>query len=523
MNEKELFACFLKSVLQSIEKVEAGEDLQIMAQELKQNYEKIKALGKEEAFFKFINTEYGDNKEICVFLLKYIYEMTQMSEFLAAYLEMKLEETFLEDGDLFLELNLREQINCLLFLEGKMIPFPKEWEINQRIAETGPAKLNTVYDEIKKEERDSELVIIFVKQILTVTHAPTRLLLEFARIMQKKLGKKVWIISAVLKTDIGLLNQTDIAGKFLVINFKDQRGNCYVTYKEAVIPVYQLIVEKGNEEEIKTVWDKIYELKPFCVWNLAAEPLWTAIAKQFTTSLYTLMRQGYPAVCADTVVNYIPTARSGDKENKEFLLHKKIPVIETEFLFPYEKPSGNLKRSDVGIPEHVFCLGVAGTRLLTECSIPFLEALCRAVGEDEDLFVWFIGLDERAQAELEKKLKGKLRRYLLTDSQNNLIDYLNLFDLFVNPPRIGGGNTGAMALSAGVPVLTLNKGDIASVAGEEFTVETLEDYPEMIWKYKNDSVFYERQSKLARAKIAEKTTGDEELAAIIQNVFDRIG
>ena len=111
----------------------------------------------------------------------------------------------------------------------------------------------------------------------------------------------------------------------------------------------------------------------------------------------------------------------------------------------------------------------------------------------------------------------------MTGSKNNLIDYQNLFDLFVNPPRIGGGNTGAMALSAGVPVLTLNKGDIASVAGEEFTVETLEDYPEMIWKYKNDAAFYERQSKLARAKIEEKITGDEELAAIIQNVFDRIG
>lgn len=522
MNELELFASFLKSVLQSIEKEEAGENLQIMAQELKQNYEKIKAQGKEDAFFKFINTEYGDNKEICIFLLKYIYEKTHNSEFLAAYLEMKLEETFLANGDLFLELNLREQINGLLFLKGKIIPFLKEWEINQRIAETGPAKLNTVYGEIKKEERASELVVIFVKQILNVAHAPTRLLLEFATIMQKKLGKKVWIISAVLKTDIRLLNQVDIAGDFLVTNFTEQRGNCYVTYKEADIPVYQLMVEKGNEEEIKAVWDKIYELKPFCVWNLAAEPLWTAIAKQFTTSLYTLMRQGYPAVCADTVVNYIPTVRSGDKENKAFLLHKNIPVIETEFLFPYEKPSGNLKRNDVGIPEHVFCLGVAGTRLLTECSSLFLEALCRAAGEDKDLFVWFIGLSKGDQAEMEKKLNGKLRRYLLTEPKDNLIEYLNLFDLFVNPPRVGGGNTGAMALSVGVPVLTLNKGDIASVAGEEFTVETLGSYPEMIRKYKSDSAFYERQSKLARARIEEMTTGDEELAAIIQDVFDRI-
>ena len=98
MNESELFACFLKSVLQSIEKVEAGEDLQTMASELRQNYENIRAWGKEDAFYEFIKTEYGDNKKICIALLQYIYEMTQISGVLAAYLEMKLEEEILEIG-----------------------------------------------------------------------------------------------------------------------------------------------------------------------------------------------------------------------------------------------------------------------------------------------------------------------------------------------------------------------------------------------------------------------------------------
>lgn len=523
MNESELFACFLKSVLQSIEKMGAGEDLLTMASELRQNYENIRAWGKEDAFYEFIKTEYGDNKKICIALLQYIYEMTQISGVLAAYLEMKLEEEILAAGDLFLELNLREQIVHLLFQEGKVIPFGKEWKINEAIAKTGPEKLNMVYAGIKKEERDSDFVVIFVKQILSVMHAPTKLLLEFSRIIQRKLGKKVWIISAVLKTDVELLKQAEIAGNFLITNFIEQRGNCFADYKETRIPVYQLIVEKGNEREMKAVWDKIYELKPFCVWNLAGDPLWTAIAGQFTVSLHTNMRQGYPAVYADAIVNYIPTDRPEDKENKEFLLRRNIAVLETEFLFPYEKPSGNLKRSDVGIPEEAFCLGVAGNRLLTECSDSFLHAILHAAEGDDGIFVRFIGLSESDRTELEKKLDGKLRRFLLTGHEDNLIEHLNLFDLFVNPPRLGGGNTGAMALSVGVPVLTLNKGDIAAVAGREFTVETLDDYPEMIWKYKNDSAFYEGQSKLAQARIKEKTTGDDELAEIIQNVFDEIG
>lgn len=523
MNDMELFAEFLKYVLQSIEKVESGQDSQALAVELKRKYERIKARGKEEAFHAFIKKEYGKEKEIYKFLLQYLCDMTRISGFLVKYLEMELEKQLAKDKDLFMELNLREQIASLLFQEGKQIPFQKEWRLNQAIAEIGPGYLNTVYDEIKKEERDPDFVVIFVKQFLNDSHAPTKLLLEISRIIQKKLGKKVWIISAILKTDIAMLEQLEIAGDFLVTNYAKQRGSVCVTYKEETMPVYQLIVEKGNEEEIKAVWDKIYEVKPFCVWNLAAEPLWTDIAKQFTSSLYTIMRQGYPAVCADMIVHYIPSVHPEDRENREFLLRNHVDLIETEFLFPYEKPCGSLNRRDAGIPEESFCLGIAGTRLLTECSDSFLETLFCAAKEDSGLFVWFVGLYEGDKEKLEKKLEGKLRRYRLTGYENDLIEYLNLFDLFVNPPRIGGGNTGAMALSAGVPVLTLDKGDIASVAGKEFTVESLKDYPEMIQRYKRDSAFYQRQSRLAKKRIEEKTTDDEEFAAIIQSVFDRIG
>ena len=523
MNEFNLFADFLKCVLKSIGNVESEEDLQKTKFELKQIYKKIEAFGKEEAFYEFIKNEYGDDEEIYAMLLQYIYEVTKISGALERYLEMKLEEQFLTDKDLFLELNLREQMVNLLFRRGKVLPFEREWNINARIAESGAEKLNTVYEMIKREDRNQDLVVIFVKVILSTAHTPTRLLLELSSIIQKKLGKKVLIISAVLKTDVRLLSQAGMTSGFVMLNHMEERGNCFIEYKGEKISVYQLMVEKENQAEIKAVWDKIYELKPFCVWNLAADPLWTVIAKQFTTSIYTIMRQGYPAVDADLIVNYIPAVHPADVKNKEILLSRNVDVMETEFLFPYEEPCKNLQRREAGIPEDVFCLGVVGTRLLTECSDLFLEVLCRAAGKDTGIFVIFIGLSEEEEAGLEKKLKGKLERYRLTGMKDDLIEYLDLLDLFVNPPRVGGGNTGAMALSVGVPVLTLDKGDIAAVAGKEFTVETLDDYPEMIWKYKNDSEFYQRQSRRAKEQIEEKTTGDEELAAIIQNVFDRIG
>ncbi len=127
--------------------------------------------------------------------------------------------------------------------------------------------------------------------------------------------------------------------------------------------------------------------------------------------------------------------------------------------------------------------------------------------------------------EFEKRLrdyKNLFERHTSVGARADLIESLRLLDIFVNPPRIGGGNTGAMAMSIGIPVISLKAGDIAAVAGEEFTAETLSDYPELILKYKNDIGFYEKQSRLAEDRILEKTTDDEKLAAIIQKIFDRI-
>ena len=47
---------------------------------------------------------------------------------------------------------------------------------------------------------------------------------------------------------------------------------------------------------------------------------------------------------------------------------------------------------------------------------------------------------------------------------------MSVCDLFVNPRRTGGGAGAAQAMAGGVPVLSFDGGDVASVAGPSFLV-----------------------------------------------------
>ncbi len=507
---KDFLQCVLDSIAQSDCKGTEGEE----GEKVKKKYQRIAELGKEEDFYDFIETNYGNDREVQLTFLQYIYELTGFMEPYTEFLKIRLKQEFSEQDDLFLELNLQAQLMSNLFYLGKTLSFRDEWETNEKISRRMQEWFAFSYEKVCKEERQKDFVVVMVSQLLEIIHSPTRLILELCRIIQKYLKKRVLIVSNVLRADSELLKQAGVFGGVFNVNYRDESFDGY-----------QLMFEKDNVREIKQFIDKIYRLKPFCVWNMASEPALAVVMKQFTDSVYMWMSQGYPPVNADFIVNYIPVWEEKDKKNKEFLIQNNIKVLETEFLFPYDKPSGTVKRSDIGIPKDAFCIGIIGTRLWGECTDAFLRIIDEAVSRDKEIFVLFLGFLDDVILKFEKRLrdyKNIFERHTSVGARADLVECLRLLDIFVNPPRIGGGNTGAMAMSIGIPVISLKAGDIAAVAGEEFTAETLSDYPELILKYKNDIGFYEKQSRMAEDRILEKTTDDEKLAAIIQKIFDRI-
>ena len=80
---------------------------------------------------------------------------------------------------------------------------------------------------------------------------------------------------------------------------------------------------------------------------------------------------------------------------------------------------------------------------------------------------------------------------------------MEICDLYVNPPRIGGGYSIAEAFSKGVPGVTLNYGDVAAASGKDFIVNTLEEMNERILRFKNEKEYYQKMSQksLERCKL----------------------
>ena len=91
-------------------------------------------------------------------------------------------------------------------------------------------------------------------------------------------------------------------------------------------------------------------------------------------------------------------------------------------------------------------------------------------------------------------------------------------DVYLNPRRIGGGTSGAAALYKGLPVVTLNYGDVGVGAGEDFHVKDYEDMYHQVVRYSKDKEYYARMSQKAIQRASELTDSKKEFVRIIRKV-----
>jgi glycosyltransferase involved in cell wall biosynthesis len=81
-------------------------------------------------------------------------------------------------------------------------------------------------------------------------------------------------------------------------------------------------------------------------------------------------------------------------------------------------------------------------------------------------------------------------------------------DVYVNPRRNGGGTSVVEAMAKKLPPVTLNYGDVALGAGEDFWVEDYDDMVQQILRLQDDEVFYQTMSEKAyeRMKVVTDTS-----------------
>lgn len=88
------------------------------------------------------------------------------------------------------------------------------------------------------------------------------------------------------------------------------------------------------------------------------------------------------------------------------------------------------------------------------------------------------------------------------------------------PDRLGGGWSSAIALYAGIPVVTFEKGDVAYNVSEKFVVRDYKEMYEVIQRYMENEEFYKAQSQ--EASRYAKEHGESKVIDFYNEMFVRI-
>ncbi|ALA70055.1 hypothetical protein GT50_07445 [Geobacillus stearothermophilus 10] len=371
------------------------------------------------------------------------------------------------------------------------------------------------YRPIPKEERNKNLVVVMISQFLSLHHAPTKTALDRCYSLMKHLGKQVVLINTKeLLTTKGMCPFYNIITGNEV---KELEKFDRIKYKDVEIPFYQPSIPMPDIQEIVRIADEISRLRPYFIIHIGGTSITVDLCSQIV-----------PTANISTVFSGLPLSEGqmyviGRKTNIDdiCLLDKfgfgKENIIESVFTFDFKPQQHYFTRKQLNLPEHKFLIAVVGARLDEEVTDEFVKLMMETI--DLEVHFVFIGCFERYYDWIAKNpILMEHTTYL--GFQDDVLAVLELCDLYVNPKRAGGGSSAAEAMYKGLPVVTINIGDVAVVAGNDFCVNSYEEMQQMIERYVRDQDFYNEMSQKARQRAEIVLSTNQQIQRIVDKIVN---
>jgi hypothetical protein len=159
-----------------------------------------------------------------------------------------------------------------------------------------------------------------------------------------------------------------------------------------------------------------------------------------------------------------------------------------------------VSRAELGLPVDAFVFAVVGARLDDDADGRFLDLL-ETLTADPRAHVAMMGRFDAFEAALAPRpaLSGRVS---FLGYRKDILSVMRVCDAYLNPDRTGGGRSGAYALFAGLPVLSLRRGDVAGAVGPERCCADYADMAAEAARLIEDPARLagEREAALARAR-----------------------
>ena len=341
------------------------------------------------------------------------------------------------------------------------------------------------------------------EQFLDIRHGPTKTVLDRCKILIEEMGKEVILIDSC--------ELVSLEGKIPFYGVQQGGRNKKTDEKEqmwkgAKIPYIRCGNSMPDIEIINWFLQKLRSMAPGWVLVIGGGGILGNLLGKMVPSISI---GTVPSELGITCTKYQTLGRKLTQQDIDYLIQAgrtKEQVIEGIFTSSLKPQEEHITKGMLGIAESSFLIAVVGYRLADEITKDFLEMLEEVLQENMHVAFWgkFCKYEEKIRD--YPNLKKKSSYFGVCD---DILSRMEVSDLYLNPVRKGGGTSCVEAMFQGVPVVTVNYGDVSVNAGKEFCVENYREMQEKILRYCQDNEYYtvmsDKAKKRAEALLDTKT------------------
>lgn len=373
------------------------------------------------------------------------------------------------------------------------------------------------YDYIPMAQRDKNKIVIFTEQLLGERHAPSLIVLRTAYALQKYLNYDVTIFSCPIIARV----PDKVWFKSGVENhLEEQEGRvCKREYMGEFLKVYQVSLGSACDfKEIKMMYDLIYAWKPLFVCSMGSLNPVIDIASSFVTEVNSTFAEKVPMTSSQILlmdINELVT-----ESNKVIKDYQKAVLVDNVRPF-FKKSEVVLTKEGIGLSESAYTIAIVGNRLDKEIDKPFADAVSEAMKSCGSINVLIFGNAVQCLELFDEEIRDRIHNIGYCE---DLMAAYTIIDLYVNPVRMGGGYSAAMALASGIPVVSLKDCDVHSHCGDRFAVADLDDMKNTIIRYVEDEEF--AAEKYSAAEVFKNENSEERyferLSESLKHIIDEV-
>ncbi len=389
------------------------------------------------------------------------------------------------------------------------------YRLLQKTVEEWKAKLPEKIRRIPRKDRNPHMALVITDQFLSLSHGPTKSALARCAAI-KNMGIDVLLINtAEQMTKVGAINGFDFRfGNYI----EEYAALDQVEWNGVEIPYFQCDRNMPNPEVLAYLLGVVWDLKPSFAVAIGGDGILVSLVNDMLPTLAVGM---VPSDIGISLADYQTLGRKLEHRDRAYLQmigRKESQILEHTFTSDLRGQQAVWTREEKGLPEG-FVIAVVGARLTDELTDDFWD-MAEAVCKQEAVTFLILGQFDKEREVMEKHspLNGKVR---FEGSVEEVLAYLELCDLYINPIRVGGGISCVEAMVKGLPVVTTAYGDVGLHAGKEFWVQDYAEMADMILRYQREPEFYHAQSEWARKRAMELLDTDREFSSVIQEFLRR--